>query len=154
MYTLLMVILEVDLPVSSPDLPLVFFLTPRDALLLRVLPAQVQHVGDDHSLRDHQRAQGEGVAQHVRRFPVDLADHDARDVAHGLLQPDLHGAAVVRRHVDVEPGDVQPGAVVGCDGAEERCEVLDCVVFDGQEEDVADYGEDIDGEKELEKSAR
>lgn len=126
----------------------ILLLAGSDPRFDRVLPPQIQHLRDDEHLRHAQRAQRERIAQHVRTRAVDLPDHDARRVAQRLLQADGRRAAVVRRHVDVQPGDVQPGTGVGGHGAEEGREVLDGVGRDGQEEDVAHHGEDVRCEKE------
>jgi hypothetical protein len=49
----------------------------------------------------------------------------------------------VRRHVHVQPGDVQPDAGVGRHAAEVGAEVFDSVVGDREEEDVAYDSEDV-----------
>ena len=104
--------------------------------------------GDD-PLRDHQRPQTERIAKHIRRLPVNLPGHNAGAVSDSLLQTDLHGTTVVRRDVDVQPGDVESHAGVGRDAAEIGGEVFDGVVGDGQEKNVADDAKDVTPNQEL-----
>lgn len=157
-------ILEIQLPIPRPDLPLIHPLPTRNRILDTILPVHVPHFRHDEQLAHAQRAQREAVAQPVRRSAVDLARDDARRVAHRLLEADGRGTPVVRRHVHVEPGQVYPWSDVDGYGAEEGGEVFHslrwdwsvCIIgafrgdgmlltilLDGEKDDVSYYPKDV-----------
>lgn len=97
----------------------------------------------DNYLRHHQRPQRERIPKYIRRRAVYLPRYDTGTIAHRLLQTDGKCTPVLRRHVDVQPGDVQTDTCVDSHTAEVGCEVFHGVAGDSQEEDVADYAENI-----------
>ena len=55
----------------------------------------------------------------------------------------------MRGEVDAQPGHVEAGPGVHCNGAEERSKEVDGVVSDGDEQDVPDNAEDVGEENPL-----
>lgn len=69
-------ILEVQLPVTSLDLPGIGNLSLCNLLLQAVLATDVQVLGHNQNLRHAKGADGEGIAQNIRRLPVNLTGDD------------------------------------------------------------------------------
>lgn len=135
--------MEIQLPITSLNLPRILHLTTCNLPLHLVAPPDVQPLRNDQQLRNTQRTDRERVTQQIRRSTVDLSRDDARRVTDGLLHADSRGPAVVRRDVDVEPRQVQPGTVVHGHGAQEGAEELDAVGCRADDEDIAEDTRDV-----------
>lgn len=97
-------ILKIQLPIPRAHLPSILPLPTTNILLQLILPPHINHFPSNQHLRKTQRAQREAIPQLVWRSAVDLACYDSSRVAHGLLETDCGGAAVMRGNVYVEPG--------------------------------------------------
>ena len=97
-------ILEIQLPIPRADLPGILPLPTTNFILQLILPPHINHFPGNQNLRKTQRAQREAIPQLVRRSAVNLACYYSSRVAHGLLETDCSGAAVMRGDVYVEPG--------------------------------------------------
>lgn len=134
---------ELHLAIACLHSSRVFLLTRQYVLFHLILPSQVHCMKRDNYLRYHQRTQRERIPQYIRRRAVYLPRYDTGTIAHRLLQTDGKCTPVLRRNVNVQPGDVQSDTCVDSHTAEICREVFYGIAGDCQEEDIADYTEDV-----------
>lgn len=134
---------ELHLAIAGLHSSRVFFLTCQYLLFHLILASQVHCMKRDNYLRYHQCPQRERISQYIWRCAVYLPRYDTSTVTHCLLQTDGKCTPVLRRHVNVQPGHVQTDTSVDSHTAEVGCKVFYGVAGDGQEENVADYAEDV-----------
>lgn len=138
--------------ISRPHTPCILLLSRPNLDFQVILPSQVDRMPQHDPLRNNQRAQRERIPKHIRRRPVYLPGHNPRQIANRLLDADLQRAAVMRRHIHIQPGDVQSDAGIRRDPDEIRREVLDRIIRDGQEQNVPHQPENIRDQQEQRKA--
>ena len=110
-------VLEIQLPISSLDLPRVLNLATCNLCLLGRASLDIKGLAYNQHLRQTENSQRESMAQLVGCLSVDLSCHDSGNVTNRLLHADGGCAAVMRRNVYVEPCDVETWAGVDSNGA-------------------------------------
>lgn len=140
-------IFEVCGSIATLDLSRVLFLSTLNLLLFAIEVSQVEPVGGDDQLHYAQSPDGEGIPQHIRRCPINLAGNNAGRIADTLLHTNCCRASVMRREIDIEPRHVQPRAIIHGNGAEKSAKEFDTVACRAEYEDVAHNAWDI-GEEE------
>jgi hypothetical protein len=105
---------ELYLPIPTLHSPLILHLALRNSLLQHILLLHIPNLPRNQALTQTQRSKREAIPQFIRRGSVDLACYSAGCVAHRLLETDGGCAAVVRRYVYVEPGELGNEGVSNC----------------------------------------
>lgn len=135
-------VLEVCSSISSLHLSGVR-LAVRDSFLNIVAVSEVKPLASDQDLCNTERTERERVAKDIRALSVDLSCNDTCSVSNGLLEANCGSSAILWCHVDIEPTHVQSRSVVDSNSTEESAEEFDAVWCWANDQNVADYSEDV-----------
>jgi len=80
--------------VARRNFPPIFDLIFKHFLFVPVTALKVKVLSRDECLGDADGAQREGIAQEIRRLPIDLTSHDSGRIADGLLQSYCRGTTI------------------------------------------------------------
>lgn len=108
---------------------------------------------DDQTLCDKYGTKRETIPKKIRRTSVYLACHSTGRIADCLLNTNGRRTPILWRCVDIEPGQVQPCAVVHCDSADEAGKIFDSIIANANQYCIAYRAHKIGCEEKLEPSA-